>query len=236
MLFPIGGLGRLGNLVIPDLCMYFIGKRYNQKCKFYTVETLNRLGFVAQNEIDNQDIPVVDATDELVYQLLEGKCELNSHIGFKTYCQTTEIARYLVQHMPEFEFHVNDDVFMHIRLGDVMHFGYTPKLYYYEKVLSGLEYTGKLYISSDSPEHEVCKTLVSKYGAIQYKEDEVNTWLFGRTCRHVVMSLGSFSWVLGLFATKSLRYYPNPKDYNIWHGPIFEGTDWTMITNSNHPQ
>ncbi len=237
MLFRVGGLGRLGNQVIPDLCMYYIAKKYNQVCQFYNVETLNRLGFPSKNESDNRSLPVVDATDEYVHKLLKGEAELASHVAFKfLYCQTTEIARCLIEYMPEFEFDVNDNVFMHVRLGDVSHLNNTPRLNYYEKVLSQIQYTGKLYVTSDSPEHEVCKTLVNKYGAEPFNEDEVTTWLFGRTCRHVVMSLGTFSWILGLFATKSHRWYPNPKDYNIWHGPIFEATDWNMVTNNTLPQ
>ncbi len=231
MLFHEGSFGRAGNKFIVDMCMYFITKKHNQKCRFYDVTTLNRLGLTdAKDETDTSDIPVTQATDELVYSFLT-ELPPSTHVCFNyIFCQTTEIARYIIDHMPKLgDFEVTDSVFIHVRLGDIAHKNLTPKLDYYERVLQELEYTGNVYLTTDSPRDPLCRTLMNKYKAILYQEDEVTTWLFGRTCRHLVLSLGTFSWVLGLLATKSLKWYPDPDKYPKWHGPIFEATDWFKV-------
>jgi hypothetical protein len=104
-------------------------------------------------------------------------------------------------------------------LGDVIQ--HNPGFKYYDKVLSSLKFD-KGYISSDSPEHEVCMQLKQKYPNIEIVNyNEVDTIHFGSTCKHVVLSHGSFSAVIGFFSFYSDVYYPMYEEGKKWYGDMF---------------
>lgn len=119
----------------------------------------------------------------------------------------------------------NNDVFIHVRLGDV-----TDKnqgFAYYDKALSQLSfYIG--YIASDDINHEICKKLIEKYNLKIIDYDEVETIMFGSTCKHIVLTGGTFSYIIGLFSFFSKVYYL--KSFNTWFpAELFHIPDWTEI-------
>jgi hypothetical protein len=125
-------------------------------------------------------------------------------------------------------YNANNDVFIHIRLGDVIK--QNPGFKYYDKVLSSLEFN-KGYIASDTPNHDICMKLKEKYANIEILDsNEVDTILFGSTCKHVVLSHGSFSAIIGYLAYDSSITYP---DYSIisaiWFGDMFSIDGWNNL-------
>ena len=66
-----------------------------------------------------------------------------------------------------------------------------------------------------------------KYNLHIFQSDEVDTIQFANTCKYVVLSSGTFSWLIGLFAYYSKVYYPNI--VRQWHGDIFVFPDWIRI-------
>ena len=61
---------------------------------------------------------------------------------------------------------------------------------------------------------------------IQY--DEVETIMFGSTCKYIILTGGSFSYIIGLFGFFSKIYYL--KGLNTWYPPeLFHIDDWTEI-------
>jgi hypothetical protein len=116
-------------------------------------------------------------------------------------------------------YNANNDVFLHIRLGDVIQ--HNPGFKYYDKVLSSLEFN-KGYIASDTSNHEICMKLKEKYANIEIlNSNEVDTILFGSTCKHVVLSHGSFSAIIGYMAFFSDVYYPMYESNKNWYGDMF---------------
>jgi hypothetical protein len=119
----------------------------------------------------------------------------------------------------------NNSVFIHVRLGDlieILHSSYE----YYDKAL-GLITFDKGYISSDSIENDTCQKLIQKYGLEIYDGDEVSIIQFASTFKYLVLSSGTFSWMIGVFGFFSEIYYPKIKA--IWHGDIFDNTEWNEI-------
>ena len=124
----------------------------------------------------------------------------------------------------------NNDVFIHVRLGDVPF--HNPGFAYYDRVLSGLEFrTG--YITSDTINHPICLALIRKYRLqIINPHAQIEDILqLGSTCKHIILSAGTFSWLIGMLGFHSQVYYPDPAQKRRWHGCIFECMPgWIKIT------
>jgi hypothetical protein len=122
----------------------------------------------------------------------------------------------------------NNEVFLHIRLGDSVQ--YTPGFKFYDKVLSELKFD-KGYIASDSPQHPICMELRTKYPTIEMvNANEVDTMLFGSTCKHIVLSHGSFSAIIGYMAFFSDIYYPMYEEGKKWYGDMFTNIpEWKRV-------
>lgn len=121
----------------------------------------------------------------------------------------------------------NNDCFVHIRLGDVP--TYNPGVQYYLHALSLITFD-RLYICSDSPDHGIIQQLRAKYPELEIKHmDEVQTIQFGSTAKHVILSHGSFSAIIGYLSFYSDVYYPKYEKNKIWYGDMFSIAGWNEI-------
>jgi hypothetical protein len=164
------------------------------------------------------------------------------------FLQTPTTARYIrkfleermpsiIQHNPFRErYGKNNDVFMHIRLGDILHINegkYVTSIEYYIntliKVLKDPQfYDGKRYISSDSIDHPWCQGLIRQFNMIPFVMNEIMTIQYASTCSNLILSTGTFSWVIGVLGFHSKVYYPEIEVK--WHGEIFVFDDWSRET------
>jgi hypothetical protein len=183
-------------------------------------------------------------TDENFYTLIKNSEKINKNIYFdcKMYGQTKEFSFYIRDYIYEenhknhiieknlfkSRYNNNNDVFIHVRLGDSVN--QNPGYVYYDKVLSQLKFE-KGYISSDLISHPLCIALIRKYKLTVINETEVKTIMFASTCKNIVLSNGTFSWVMGLMGFFSKVYYPKIK--TIWHGDVFVFPEWNEIDASD---
>ncbi len=123
-------------------------------------------------------------------------------------------------------YNANNDVFVHIRLDDVAHL--SPGYDYYD---AAIKETGALggFISSDSPDHPFVTGLAAKYNLEIIQKNEVDTIMLGSTCRHLVLSYGTFSWMIGALAFFAADVCIPPKKYATWVGDIFGMPDWKIV-------
>jgi len=124
----------------------------------------------------------------------------------------------------------NNDVFIHVRLGDVPF--HNPGLAYYDRILASLEFTNG-YITSDTINHPICLALIRKYRLqIINPHAQIEDILqLGSTCKYIILSGGTFSWLIGVLGFHSHIYYPDPEKKRRWHGYIFECMPgWTKIS------
>jgi hypothetical protein len=86
-----------------------------------------------------------------------------------------------------------------------------------------------VYIASDDIQHPLCQSLIEKYNMKIYEADEVDTIMFGSTCKQIILTGGSFSFCIGLFGFDSKVFYLRVT--GTWHPPeLFSIGDWTEIT------
>lgn len=234
--------GRFSNHLIRNLCFSILAKKYNFKFEYSYYNEIKSLGidlYIDGKRDKYENYVIVDDTNFFKF-INNEENELDYLLLFNhdTYCQTKEFVLYLKDYFTQNNifknivdknfykerYKNNNDVFIHVRLGDVPQFN--PGFEYYDKVLSGLKFDNG-YISSDTIEHEICKKLIKKYNLKIINFSEVETFQFASTCKHIVLSNGTFSWFIGFLGIYSNVYYPEIK--KVWHGDIFVFPEWNKV-------
>jgi len=185
----------------------------------------------------------LNLTDTNIMEIIRTKTlPVTFLIGECVYFQSNECSHYLYNHLRSERimkriveknkfaqrYSANNNVFMHIRLGDSVQ--YTPGFKYFDKVLSSIQFD-RGFVASDSPGHPMIQQLIEKYPTISVlNANEIDTILFGSTCKNVILSHGSFSAVIGYLSFHSKVYYPMYEEGKKWCGDMFSDTaDWTRV-------
>lgn len=232
---------RFGNLFFLNMALHFFSMKFNLKSSYKYEKLFTELGivFYRGRNIYNKNLLLTDYN--FVNLLKSNVSPKNIIINNDIWLHTNEFCRIIqnyfdknkifdiVQKMNVFKnrYGKNNDLFIHVRLGDVSH--KTKKLSaYFENLLETIEYN-RAYISSDDIESHFVIELCKKYNLIKFDEKEVKTIMFGSTCKYIVMSGGTFSWLIGFLAPTSPSniYYPDIQDK--WYGDIFSFSKWTKI-------
>ena len=156
------------------------------------------------------------------------------------YYQTPFIAKYLRNYLCEEgrkqkiidtnkfkdRYNNNNDVFIHTRI--INSKPYLPQYDYIEKILKDLSYDN-IYLASDDPSDPICVNYINKYGMKVLDMDEIETIQFGTTCKHIVLSVGTFSWIIGVLGFFSDIYHADLSLNHLSHGDIFVFDDWKVI-------
>jgi hypothetical protein len=233
--------GRFGNLFFVNMVIHFIALKINLKCSYKYFNKFKELGVylhIGENEY-NTDLLINENNflDIIKTTTIEKQ---NIIINNENWFQTKDFVEYLYDyfHIPynknkiinqnlfKKRYKNNNDVFVHIRLGDVKN-KITNIEKYYDNVLSKIEFING-YISSDDIENSICKKIIKKYNLIEINKSEVETIMFASTCNNIVLSGGTFSWMIGFFAFFSNAiYYPHIE--NRWYGDIFNFPNWYSI-------
>lgn len=238
--------GRFGNLFFVNMALHFIALKINLKCSYKYFNKFAMLGidfYIGENEYSNNFI-LNDSNflDIIKQSTFENSTFENTNIiiNNENWFQTREFVHFLNNYfkIPYYrkniiknnifkkKYHNNNDLFIHIRLGDVK-----DKLQsierYYDYTISQIVFENG-YISSDSIEDSICRKLIQKYNLIEINKSEIETIMFGSTCNNIILSGGTFSWMIGFFAFFSKNiYYPFIE--NPWYGDIFIFKEWKFI-------
>jgi hypothetical protein len=232
--------GRLGNQIIRNMAVSIIAKKHNLFVDYANYNLIDNLGiklFIGEYKYNN----TIDLTDENYFYTLN-QATLNNNINpnnsyFQTkyitnvlykYIKCDDIKQSIINKNPFKErYNINNDLFIHIRLTDAS--CWNPGLEYYLKAILHINFD-KIYISSDDINHIIIKEIKSKYpSTILLTYDEINTIQYGSTCKHIILSHGSFSAVIGYLAFFSDIYYPTYEKDKIWYGDMFSIDGWTKI-------
>jgi hypothetical protein len=134
---------------------------------------------------------------------------------------TDEYKLPIIENNPfNYRYKLNNDIHIHVRLGDVSHF--TPGLQYFVNTINKIrsekmterdesepvggitcedtnsQVTDKIYISTDEPTHPIIRTLIDMYPeTILLTYNEIHTIQYASTCKHIILSHGSFSAIIG---------------------------------------
>ncbi len=230
--------GRMGNTVIRNLAISFIAKKFDLKVTYWRHAELERLGidlFSGSREYP-QKLEIVDDNYFSIYR----RDTLEYNLDCPDYYQRKEIADLLYDHLHSKEvkekimesnpfyirYNQNNDLFIHIRLGDVPQ--YNPGVHYYLEMMKRIQFD-HVFISTDSPDHPMVQQILQEYPkAMLFLQDEVTTFQFASTAKHVLLSNGTFSAIIGYLAYYSTVYYPEYR--YIWHGDMFSIPSWNRVS------
>lgn len=229
--------GRLGNQIIRNLAVSLIAEKNDLKVNYYNKDLISKLGIdlISGSKTYNQTHILNDSNFFPIYDCSNLNYNLDPNEAF---FQTKEITNFLYNYLHtdriksniieknkfNKRYNANNDLFIHIRLGDISH--YTPGINYYINTIKNINFDN-LYISTDSPKHIIVKNLLRTYPIAKLIDyDEIGTFQFASTCKHIVLSHGSFSALIGYLSFYSTIYYPEYELDKIWHGDIFSINNW----------
>ena len=236
-----GWNGRLGNRIIRNLAVSLVAKKHNLEVHYFDNDLINKLGielFSGSNSY-NCSKPLIDDNYFTIYNIDEINYNVTTDNSF---LQTKEITNFLYNYLHKDEikskiidnnpfktrYTKNNDLFIHIRLTDVAH--HNPGITYYVNAIKNI-FFDNLYISTDDTNHNMIKTLLTLYPSSQLiKFDEINTFQFASTCKHIILSHGSFSAVIGYLSFFSNIYYPEYELNKIWYGDMFSIDNWIKLS------
>lgn len=232
--------GRLGNQIFRNIAVSLVAEKHDLEVKYCNYESITALGVelysgnmvhsTSQTISDDNYMSIYNCTEPITYNL-----EPNDHYFqskymsniIHDYLQTEKVKSNIIQANPFKErYNNNNDVVVHIRLGDVVN--YNPGLNYYMNTIKQLTFDN-LFITTDDKTHEMIRILLETFNAKLIDDDEIRTFQFASTCKHVILSHGSFSAIIGYLAYDSTVYYPSYNVGFMWFGDMFSIPNWIKV-------
>ena len=241
--------GRFCNHLIRNMVLSLIAKRHGIKVDYFSHSRIrDTLGVTLHSGARTFHGSGVALTDESAYRLLtDATATVDSNliaknVFFQTQVLTDLIVRELntesqmtnVKQCNPFRqrYGRNRDLFVHVRLGDVRRMGKNLPFEYYSTLIAAAEYDN-LHIASDSLKHPFITRLLSEFPEGQLcRKEPIKTLQFGSTCKHIILSHGSFSAVLGYLAfdSKTIVYHKCYNDRRKWHNEgLFQRKGWKEV-------
>lgn len=233
---------RFGNLFFINLAVHFLCLKSKLKFDYKYFDKFKNLGidlFIGKKEF-KENFTLTD--DNFFFELLnENPLNKNLMIKNDTWFQTRDFCLFLREYFNlkkikgkiisknifKKRYKNNNDVFIHVRLGDIEN-KWNNSFEYYDKILEKIKFE-KGYISSDTISSEICQKLIKKYNLNLFLENEEKTIMFASTCNNLILSGGTFSWLIAFLAFYSKNIYYPLDNKNKWYGDIFIFPEWTGI-------
>ena len=230
-----GNNGRLGNQIIRNIAVSIIASKYNLKVTYFNKKLIDKLGIklFSGNKIYNITHELNDSNYFSIYNCDNLNYNLNPN---NAYFQRKEIIIGIYNYLHIFKndiiqknefkkrYNANNDVYVHIRLDDVSHLN--PGINYYFNQIKNIKFDN-LYISTDDKKHNIVTTIIKSYpNAKLIDYNEIKTIQFATTCKHIILSHGTFSALIGYMSFFSTIYYPEYEIDKMWHGDIFSIQNW----------
>ncbi len=234
---------RFGNHFFLNMCLHMFSRKFDLKSSYKYEKMFNQLGiyFYKGKNIYTKNILLTENNFENVLEsdISPRNVIINNNVWFhknrfckiiKKYFETNN-SFFNVKKANKYreKYNNNNDLFIHVRLGDVSEKTDHLKKYYINTI-DKLKYD-KCFITSDSIEHPLCKLLIKKYNLTIINKSEVETIMFGSVCNNIILSGGTFSWLIGFLAEPNSNiYYPELLLDNRWYGDIFSFSNWNKVT------
>ncbi len=230
--------GRLGNLLLINVGLSILSKKYDLKTNYQYLEYFESLGFqpyhggqrvmsnflmFGDERFNSGSLPIENS----IIDLLEFE-EINFGIDYRGNFQNGQFLQmFRDEILSLFNLNYDDsyknDVYIHIRLDDMTHVN--PGLSYYRKCIENTSHD-RIFLSTDSPNHEIIKSLSEEFPIIYYNDSPINTINFAKNFGNLILSKGTFSWWIGFLSKANQIFYPTgfPE-----HPKIFIFDEWTPM-------
>lgn len=239
------GKGRFGNKFFRNYYAVLLGEKYDMGYVIDCLDDFKKIHIQWLNKGGNMT-NIKPIRDQDSYEYFLKKPDFTIDL-IESYCQNLYMAKQILEDFPQKHqkfieennkfkerYENNNDLFIHYRIGDTEALGFMNPLDYFIQTISKISFD-KGYIATDTPEHPNVKLLCKKYNLEILKHNLYDSILFASTCKHMILSLGTLSWIFGLYGFYSEIYYLNPLQIKYWHGPIFEITPWNCVTINSIP-
>ena len=240
--------GRLCNQLFRNIIVSLIAEKSDIYVEYSSADKIQQLGIFLYvgKKYPTQKIQLTEGNFSKIFENPQTPYILITRRFFQTRPFITRIYEYLnrqslkdsiIQKNPyKQRYKNNNDMFVHLRLGDVT--GLTtqnPGLNFFTGCIKNIKHD-KLFIGTnldknnkllENNKHEWIRLLEKEYNAQVIELDEIETIQFASTCKHVVLSHGTYSAIIGYLSYFSEVYYfnSNPKWCPIdmlriphWHG------------------
>ena len=217
--------GRLGNNLLQNIGISILSKKFDFKVENYINEEELKILGLSLNKRQNTNTNFNSYYDtDLMYLLSLNK--INNGILYEVTFQVKDFVltykQDILNHFNlKYDYENNNDLFIHVRLGDVSNLN--VGIEYYKSAINSITFN-KGYISSDTLTHHIVQELIKEYNLILYDNNPLDTINFGKNFNNLILSTGTFSWWIGLLSKAKNIIFPlnGPK----WHGDIFVYEDW----------
>ena len=249
--------GRLGNHVIRNVYVSMIAEAGDLPITYEYMDHMKKLGIRLFTDGKTTYDKTVQINDKNANDFLDKPVSFNISVDgyiqnpifsmrLYNYFRTTAVKASIMEANPcKDRFNTNNDVYVHVRLDDATF--WSPGFSYYDNAIKASGATTG-FISSDSPDHKIVKDLSEKYGFPVLRTDKdaiknvvtsldaVDTIHLATTCKHLVLSHGTFSWVIGAMSFAAEKVYIPPLRFvnqggktNFWVGDIYHIPHWEII-------
>ena len=236
--------GRLGNRIIRNLAVSLLAEKYNLQVNYCDKELISKLGIELYSG-NKRYAQTVQLTNNNYFSIFNSE-NLNYNLYANDYFQTKEITNFLYNYLHtdkimsniiktnQFKerYNTNNDLYIHVRLSDATR--WNPGITYYTNAIKNINFD-KLYISTDDVNHNIIIKLQELYpSSLLVKANEITTIQFGSTCKHIILSHGSFSAIIGYLSFFSNIYYPEYELDKMWYGDMFsiDSDNWKKLSVS----
>ena len=234
--------GRLGNRIIRNLAVSLLAEKYNLQADYCDKELISKLGIelYSGNKRYTQTVQLTDNNYFRIYNNINFNYNLYASEFYQTkeitnllynYLHTDKIMSNIIKNNQFKErYNTNNDLFIHIRLTDAAQ--WNPGITYYTNAIKNINFD-KLYISTDDVNHNIIIKLQELYpSSLLVKGNEITTIQFGSTCKHIILSHGSFSAIIGYLSFFSNIYYPEYELDKMWYGDMFsiDSDNWKKLS------
>tara|TARA_X000000950_G_scaffold209862_1_gene252343 strand:+ start:1790 stop:2869 length:1080 start_codon:yes stop_codon:yes gene_type:complete len=222
------GDGRFANQIIRNLAMAIIAEKFDLFIRYQRSQEIEKLGFKLFCGTKKYSKNKVVTEKNYYYILKYNTLHYNIRSRGKSFYQTKQITNDIHNYLKSSKimdqivnnnihkerYKNNNDCFIHIRLGDVA--DWNPGFAFYYKIISNINFN-KLYIATDSPDHSIIAQLRNRFPHLDlYDTNLPDIMLFASTCKHVILSYGSFSAVIGYLSYYSNVYYKKVTNKTAW--------------------
>jgi hypothetical protein len=227
--------GRLGNNIFQNVVASILSKKFDLKVEEYIRETeYKEIGCIFNREGKIYNHEEFEVDDSNFLSILK-KEKIDYGLSVRGFFQKPEfVLDYKEEILSNFnliyENPENNDLFVHVRLGDLS--ATNSGIEYYSKAIESIKYN-KGFISSDDFGHDITKMLITKYNLTPYHGTPQSTIKFAKNFNNLVLSLSTFSWWIGFLSKAERIIYPN----NIFPKPEMESINpriWELRCTMRH--
>ena len=229
--------GRFCNQLFRNIAVSLIAEKCHLMVDYISIDLIRLLGISLYTEGTNTYADTIALTDANYMEMYNNAQNITSNLNPNNdFFQTKEISQFIHTYIKtqkdniicanpfKDRYLMNNDVCIHVRLTDAAQ--HNPGASYYIQTLARIK-PDNIFIATDEPTHSIIYEIAKSYPICKLLHlDMIKTIQLASTCKHVILSHGSFSAVIGYVSYYSSVYYPKYDTNHMWYGDMFSIDVW----------